>query len=550
MEQLLNVGLLPGTSETRATAKRTTQALLRDALLASSSEYDFVCRASRLIPSLGPESQFYPMLNGVSPTLYNWNQKKYIAIVFSSPSIKSPVNTFGHISIIATNNSVGDPEPDAIVLEFVATEEMNTINISRALFSNIHGSFRLKWFIEKQVEYDQKDRDIWCYTVNSLIQTPQGLLSDMTWIIDKPLDYNIVDKNCSQRLYQLMTTKKNFDSRLNRISVPLDDLKDLASAGWFMNRNKVLSTASKADMNDFQSDKLQKIRLVLHSSLTSDNPHLVEAKRNEALLIAQQIVQEKAQDKDDQFTTTGVQPERPLGDPTYFKRGPSIIFGGGTGGSPHADRSEALYFEFKVGSFDFLNADKYSFESSELSFLSIASTYSQGEFQLDKLTLFKLDATEVGTLSKSNFTKWSYLGWGNLIQFAPRGSSPSEGLFSFGSGRTVALNNSGSIQTAIRAVGAFGYSKSGQVLEPISSFTVHGAAVLDIKINPGSFPRLRYSLEWRALEKNSLYRTRQEMVIVPIEIDRKSFFINYKTYDNKYREIGFGLSIPLNILNK
>lgn len=103
---------------------------------------------------------------------------------------------------------MGDPEPDAIVLEFVATEEMNTINISRALFSNIHGSFRLKWFIEKQVEYDQKDRDIWCYTVNSLIQTPQGLLSDMTWIIDKPLDYNIVDKNCSQRLYQLMTTKR------------------------------------------------------------------------------------------------------------------------------------------------------------------------------------------------------------------------------------------------------------------------------------------------------------------------------------------------------
>ena len=544
MEQLLAWGQPVGSTQTRSDNTRITQERLREALLVSSSEYDFVCRASLLIAPPNQESRIYPLLHGVNPTLKNWNQKEYIAIVFSSPSIKSPVSTFGHISIVATNSPIGDLEPDAVVLEFTATEEMSPSNIAKGLFSNIRGSFGLRWFVEKQIEYDQKDRDIWSYTVNSLIQTPHGLLEDLGSIIDKPMEYNIVDKNCSERLYQLMTTRNIVDSRFNRISVPLDDLKDLASAGWFVNRHKILSTASKADVFDFQSKKLQQVRLGLHSALLSDNPIVVEAKRNEALFLAQQILQENPSG----FTTARPSTEKPAGDPTYFKRGPSILIGGGVGDPGRTNRSEALRFEFKVGAFDFLNADQYSFGSSELSFLSVGSTYTEGRLQLDKLTIFKLDATEVSTLSKPGLTRWLYLGWENLLPFAPRGSSPSEGLISFGGGRTIALDDSGTLQASLRAIAAVGYSKGSQILKPTASFTVFGGGILDIKVNSGAFPRFRYSLEWRPLERNSIYRTRQEFNIVPTEINKVSIFVNYKIYDNKYKEFEFGFSVPLNLM--
>lgn len=542
MDQLLTWNRSEGLNDTKLDSdnRTITQKKLREALLLSKSEYEFVCRSSLLIPSHRQESHGYPLLNGVSPKLEDWNKKKYIAVIFSSPSIKSPVSTFGHISVVATNSSIGDLEPDAVVLEFRATEEMTPLNIVKGLFSNIRGSFGLRWFIEKQIEYDQKDRDIWCYTVNDVIQTPYGLLKDINSIIDKPMEYNIIDRNCSQRLYQLMTMKAIVDRRFNRISVPLDDLKDLASANWFVNRKKILSTASKADIYEFKSYKLQQIRLKLHSALVSDNPFIVEKRRNEALFIAQQILQESPSG----FVPAGQLEVKSIGDPTYFKRGPTIFIGGGTGESG----SNALRFEFRMGSFDFLNADLSSFESSELSFLSVGSTYTEGRLQLDKIILFKLDATETDTFSKTGLTRWLYLGWENLLQFAPRGSSPSEGLISLGIGRTIALDNSDKIKATLRTVGGVGFSKGTQILKPTGSATAFVGGVLDIKANPGAFPRFRYSLEWRPIEKNSIYRTKQEFNFVPTKINKGSISLNYKIYDNKYKEFGFGFSLPLNLL--
>lgn len=157
--------------------------------------------------------------------------KKYLSIVFAGHNIKTPISMFGHTYLISHNEI--NPEPDAIVVEYLGDIESTPLWMINSMFYSIKGRYRLSYFMFKQREYELEDRDLWLYLLNKDALDLDRSKTKLLEGLNKPPRYNFFIKNCSYYIFDLLVAKKNI---LPFYTVPIETVIELK------NKKLILST--------------------------------------------------------------------------------------------------------------------------------------------------------------------------------------------------------------------------------------------------------------------------------------------------------------------
>jgi len=533
-----------------ATPLRLQQSL-QDILATSTTEREFVCRASLLVPSPRPESKQHPFLLGESPTLVDWTKKRYLAFAFANPAIQSPISTFGHNFLVATNHQDGKLELDAIALEFTADGAIDTLLAIKALTISIDGQFHLRWFLDKQLEYDLKDRDIWLYPVKEASRTPAQLDAYLKTHLEAKADYRFTTQNCADRIFEILSDRLITNRGTRLLAIPLEELREIVDSGWTLPPVRVPSSSSRCEEAEPIREGLEnpaairKIRILLQKAAHSMNPREVEALRDEALNIAKlelfrsrvdAPIVPRAQEKVAPHVRS-----RSL-DPVYLHRGPDIRFEAMT----NAAIPNGFTLGMRIGSFDFVNTDLGAFDASALEFLSAEATTWEGHAALKRLTLLRLDTLEVPTDTSAGQVRWIDVGWHRPEGVKTKsGRPPGEAGLSYGSGTSWGWGETHKFRVSLLPMGGIGASwnteDKGSRTELAANLGLRG----QLQVNTGAVPRGKVSVEWRALELNSPYRIRYEAVLVPWEFKGRALSVKYTTTDHRQEEWAAGIAIRL-----
>ena len=150
------------------------------------------------------------------------SRKKKLSIVFAGENLKTPASLFGHTFLLAHNHE--DPEPDAIVVEYLADTGNRKFNRFNALFGSVPGRFKLTRYADKMFQYDHENRDIWIYELKKPEIDLELIQGEVTNNLYKNSPYNFFSTNCSYYLYSLLQK----DHKLKVFyTVPIQTIKEL-----------------------------------------------------------------------------------------------------------------------------------------------------------------------------------------------------------------------------------------------------------------------------------------------------------------------------------
>ena len=486
-----------------------------------------------------------------APTLAIWARKRFLVFAFGNPTIQSPISTFGHSFLVATDRSDGSLELDAVVLEFTAEGLIDSALAIKSLSTGALGKFHLRWFVDKQLEYDLKDRDLWLYPVRASVRTPADLKARLETELNSLQVYRFAMQNCSDRVFELFCDRRTSRSGTRLLSIPQEELREIVAAGWTLPPVQFKSLSSKCveplhiEGDPARERRVRRIRLALRNAARSENPNEVDRLRNQALDEAKQALigpnrpMAPAELVQGPPGSTTVQVDQ---DPVLMRRGPDVRFAWRTDGQGNMGWKAG----FRAGSFDFINSDPDHFQASALEILSAEAGAWDRHPALRRLTLLHLDTLELETETAEGQVRWIDVGW-NRIDGPKEGSrkSPSEAGILFGTGFSWGWGTDLTGRASLGPVAGVGASWKAPGADDQARFEACLGLRGQVQLNPGRTPRIKISAEWRGLEKNSPYRSRVETVFVPWEFRRGSLFFGYTETDHRWKEWSTGLALPL-----
>lgn len=527
------------------------QKSLRETLLSSATERDFLCRASYLVPPPELGSNCELLLKDGLPTAAIWARKRFLLFCFGNPAIQSPISTFGHSFLVATDRSDGGLELDAVVLEFTAEGVIDSHLALKSLTTGAMGKFHLRWFVDKQMEYDLKDRDLWLYPVRPSVRTPADLRATLERELNRPQVYRFAAQNCADRIFELFTRGGTSKSGTRLLAIPQEELREIVAAGWTLPPVLIKSLSSlcgeplRLKGGLVLEGCVRKIRLLLRNAARAENPQEVERLRNLALAEAKRALSDPDGPVAHPDPAGGLWEAPALKseqDPVFMRRGPDARFAG------VSDSRGALGWKvgFRVGSFDFINGDPAPFQSSSLEILSAEASAWDHRPALRRLTLLRLDTLELETETAEGQVRFLEVGWNRIDgQSSAFGRGPSEAGLRFGAGFCWGWGSGVSARASLGPVAGVGASWNAPGSRDQARFTANLGLRGQVQVNSGRTPRIRLTVEWRGLEINAPYRSRVETVLVPWEFKWGSFYCGYTDTDHRWKEWSGGLVLPL-----
>lgn len=515
---------------------------LQKQLALARDERDFVCRASQLVPSPRPGSGPRCVLDNIPPGLPEWTRKRYLALAFADPALQSPISTFGHTSLVATDRNDGTLELDAILLEFTAEGELDLPMASRALTTGAEGRFQLRWFLDKQTEYDLKDRDLWIFPIRSAVRTPGDLGEVLKSVLPFPQKYRFASQNCADRIFELLTEGRISSEGTRPLAIPLDELREITSAGWTLPPVRIQSLSSQCtdsmnrDSADTMLNRIQEIRLLIRKSMHSYIPQEVESLRNICFITAQQDLLLKDPTAALQATATA-----PATCPVDLQRGPDFRMAASTG-----TEGAGWSLSARAGSFDFITADPGHCAGSALEVLSAQASSAGGRVALDRLTLVHLDTQESRTPASEGQVRWLDLSWTRYSRLPVlTGAPPREAMLSYGAGGSWSLDDGARVRCGLLPVAGLGTSWNARGTGQGSAFSAYLGVRGQLQLDSGRLPRCRVYGEWRCLETMTPFRSRYGAVVVPWAGPWGALSLGYQATGNRSKEWTAGIALPL-----
>ena len=173
------------------------------------------------ISSIYPEGKWF---GPIEPN--DISKKTKLSIVFAGENLKTPASLFGHTFLLAHNNE--DPEPDSIVIEYLADSGNAKFSRFNALFATVPGRFKLTRYVDKIHQYNHNNRDLWIYELKKSTIDLEIIQSVVTNNLKNNTPYNFISTNCSYYLYALLQK----DMKSTAIyTVPIQTIKDLKKSG-------------------------------------------------------------------------------------------------------------------------------------------------------------------------------------------------------------------------------------------------------------------------------------------------------------------------------
>ena len=524
---------------------------LQRLLLSSRTEREFICSASYLVPAFAPGCPGDLLMRGEAPRLADWAEKRYLAYIFIDPVIQSPVSTFGHSAIVATDHNDGTLELDAILLEFTAAENINFNIAMDSLSKGAAGRFELKWYADKQAEYSLNDRDLWVYPVRASVRTPGDLAIPLESVLHNKYLYRFAEQNCTDRIFQLFTEKHVSQGGTRSLAVPLEQLREIVESGWTLPPARIYSLSSKYSKSRKEAahnrkyESIAEIHRLIGLASHSQNPSMVDVYRNEALLVAKKALQERDETWDQAMGSQAreVLPEpSPIpGDPVHLHRGPDLRAAAvqGPGGA------KGWILGMRYGSFDFINSDRDHFQSSELEILSAEASIRAREIAFRKISLFHLNSLEVATEESDGQVRYLDLGWERYEGLRSKsGKAPSEAGIGYGLGSSMGWNDAWGLRASLSPVLGMGSSWNSPGSDRGGVFAANLGLRGQVQLNPGLVPRFEVLAEWRGLELNSPYRSRVTSTLVPWADGRGALYLGCTVTDRNYLEWSVGFALP------
>jgi hypothetical protein len=491
------------------------------------------------------------LIGGSQPTLDTWKRKKHLAFVFIDPALQSPISTFGHNALVATDRTDGTLELDAVLLEFAAEGAINTRLAVKALTTGTTGRFTLQWFNNKQVEYNLRDRNLWIYPIPASVRAPFDFAAPLQIALVNPTTYRFARQNCADRIFELFSEKRISNRGTRYLAVPLDELREIVDAGWTLPPGECLSLASRCSrpLPGPEDTQLGALLLAMRRNLIqaahSSEPNEVAAFRNAALVMAQQALTRRLASLPAEDSAEAT----PRGDgpgtgrnPVQLQRGPDLRFA-------FLNRSHApmaLTASWRAGAFDFIQSENEQFKSSALEVLSCKGLITENYASLQQLTLIRLDSLEAPTATDGGQVRWLEIGWNRFdAQQSRAGRIPGEAGVAFGSGFFWAFAQDMKVVGSLLPFGTLGLSwnanQQARGNSPSASLGLRG----QLQINPGQTPRCKLSAEWRAIEWNAAYQSRFGILVVPWHLPGGTFSIEYSRTNGRFDELSVGFAIPL-----
>ncbi|TGN20962.1 DUF4105 domain-containing protein [Leptospira idonii] len=162
--------------------------------------------------------------------------KKKLAIVMAGENLDSPASMFGHTFLVAYNGDL--PEPDDIVVEYLADTSSNEYNPVSALILKVPGRFTFSRYFYKYKQNDLENRDLVFYEVDMKKVDMEKIIQKIKESKTKSDSYNFITRNCSYYVFRLLI---NDDSN-PLITIPIRSIDQLKQKSIIKYTRYIVST--------------------------------------------------------------------------------------------------------------------------------------------------------------------------------------------------------------------------------------------------------------------------------------------------------------------
>lgn len=152
--------------------------------------------------------------------------KKFLSLVFAGENLRSPISAFGHTFVVFHNEEV--PEPDSVALEFLGITENISFSGLKALAGSLPGKYRWTCLVEKELLYDQENRDLWFYKINMTESERLNLIEEVSL---GELKYGFIRNNCADRIHDLILKAARRTEPFEFIHEPIKGVRNLQEQG-------------------------------------------------------------------------------------------------------------------------------------------------------------------------------------------------------------------------------------------------------------------------------------------------------------------------------